>query len=105
MYLNAQKWVPNYKDTEVRIYSLTIRQEIIVFQRNVASTQKEYNNTQGNMKKVNSAANSADDVMSKITHISNTLRKLDKTMGTTCAVLKPISLIPVVGVVAAGVAV
>ena len=103
LYLNAQKWVPNYKDTEVRIYSLTIRQEIIVFQRNVASTQKEYNNTQGNMKKVNSAANSADDVMSKITHISNTLRKLDKTMGTTCAVLKPISLIPVVGVVAAGV--
>lgn len=103
LYLNAQKWIPDYKDTEVRIYSLTIRQEIIVFQNNVASTQKEYNNTQGNMKKVNGAANSADDVMSKITHISNTLRKLDKTMGTTCAVLKPISLIPVVGVVAAGV--
>jgi uncharacterized protein YoxC len=103
LYLNAQKWVPDYKDTEVRIYSLTIRQEIIVFQNNVASTQKEYNNTQGNMKKVNGAANSADDVMNKITHISNTLRKLDKTMGTTCAVLKPISLIPVVGVIAAGV--
>jgi uncharacterized protein YoxC len=102
MYENAQKWVPNYKDTEARIYSLTIRQEIIVFQNNVASTQKEYNATQGNINTVNKAANSADDVMGKITYISNTLRKMDKTMGTTCAALKPISLIPVIGVVAAG---
>lgn len=103
MYENAQKWVPNYKDTEARIYSLTIRQEIIVFQKNVASTQKEYNNTQGNMKKVNGAANSADEVMGKITYISSSLKKIDKTMGTANAALKPISLIPVIGVVAAGV--
>ena len=44
-YRLAQKWVPNYKDSMYKIYSIKVSGELKELRKNLAYTKKEYKKT------------------------------------------------------------
>lgn len=100
MYENALKYVPNYKDCQARIYTLSIRYELITLRLNVEKTQSEYDSIHKRFLIVSDGVDYASETMDKITYISDNVRKLNKITKTTEQVLVPLTAIPVINVVA-----
>lgn len=99
LYEKAMDWVPDYKDSQARIYSVSVRNELIALELNLDATEKEFSVTYDRMKKVAEGINTANKVMDDITYVMENLRKLDKTLHTVSLTMKPLNLIPYVNVV------
>jgi hypothetical protein len=99
LYGEAMKWVPDYKDSQARIYSVSVRNELATLEQNIDATQKEFDVVFERMKNVAEGINTANSVMDDITYVTENIRSLDKTLQTVSLSMKPLNLIPYVNVV------
>lgn len=99
LYGEAMKWVPDYKDSQARIYSVSVRNELATLEQNIDATQKEFDIVYDRMKNVAGGINTANSVMDDITYVTENLRSMDKALHTTSLAMKPLNLIPYVNVV------
>ncbi len=99
LYEEALKWVPGYKDCQARIYSVSVRYELIALEENIEGTQKEFDIIYGRVKTVSEGVNTANSVIQDMVEIVENLKKLDKTLHTVSLTMKPLNLIPYVNVV------
>lgn len=94
LYENALKWVPDYKDSKARIYSLSIRHELTSLSLNLEKSQKEQYRIQNRIEQMSKGVDMANATMGKITFVSDNLRKIDKTVKSSQSILKSASALP-----------
>lgn len=99
LYRSAQKWIPDYKDSMYRIYSLQVGSELIVLKKNLAETRKQYTALTQRVETISDAVNKGYEVMEVVTYISDQTRDLNTKMKNVGSTLKAFNLIPVVGTV------
>jgi len=99
LYRNAQKWIPDYKDSMYRIYSLQVGSELVSLKKNLAETRQQYTALTGRIKTVSTAVDKSCEVMDMITYVSDQTRSLNTKMKNVGSTLKAFNLIPVVGTV------
>jgi tetratricopeptide (TPR) repeat protein len=96
-YENTRKWIPDYKDAMSRIYNLRIGGKIDELAKNLATTKIEHGKFQSRINSVSGVVDTSNDVMGKITYVSDKSRSLNDIMNSTSRTLKAFSIIPVVG--------
>ncbi|MGZ2370311.1 hypothetical protein ACXR6G_11025 [Ancylomarina sp. YFZ004] len=99
LYRSAQKWIPNFKDSMYRIYSLNVGSELITLKQNLAETRKQYTALTNRINTVSGAVNKGYAAMEAITYLSGQTRSLNTKMKNVESTLKAFTLIPIVGTV------
>ena len=99
MFEETRKWIDDYKDAMPRIYNIRIGVKIEELAANLAVTQAEYGKIKGRVDAVSANVDKCDDIMNKITYISDKTRSINETMKHTSQTLKVFNVIPTVGTV------
>jgi len=99
-YKLAQKWIPDYKDSQKRIHAVTIIDEIKKLEKNIAVTYKENERTRNNVSSASSMLGQAENGLDKITYVSDKFRDLHSSMKTVITTCSAIGGIPVIGTIA-----
>jgi tetratricopeptide (TPR) repeat protein len=96
-YESVRKWIPDYKDAMSKIYNLRIGGKVDELVKNIATTKTEHAKFESRVTSVSKVVDSSNDVMGKVTYISDESRSLNTTMKNTARTLKAFTMIPVVG--------
>lgn len=99
LYRSAQKWIPNFKDSMYRIYSLNVGSELIILKSNLAETRKQYTALTNRIEAISGSVNKGYDAMEAVTYVSGQTRSLNTKMKNVGSTLKSLTLIPIVGTV------
>ena len=99
MFEETRKWIDNYKDAMSRIYTIRIVVKIEELAANLAETQSEFGKIHGKIDAVSANVDQCDDIMTKLTYISDKSRSMNETMKQTSRTLKVFTVIPTVGTV------
>ena len=97
MYEKVRTWIPDYKDSMSRIYNIRIGGKLELLAKNVTDNRTTFNKFNTRVQTVSKVVDSSDDVMNKVTYVSDKSRSINQTMKSTSATLKAFSIIPVVG--------
>lgn len=100
LYRKAQKWVPNYKDSMYRIYSIGMTSELKDLKQNLAKTRTEYNALAKRIVPISASVDKSNEVMGMVTYVSDNCRSLNTKMKAVSSTLSAFAVIPVVGGVA-----
>jgi len=98
-YRSAQKWIPDYKDSMYRIYSLNVGSELITLIKNLAETRKQYTALTNRIGTISASVDKGYEVMEVVTYISSQTKSLNTKMKNVGSTLKALNTIPVVGTV------
>ncbi|MDX9846102.1 MAG: hypothetical protein RBT74_03885 [Tenuifilaceae bacterium] len=98
-YQEVRKWIPNYKDSMPKIYTLRMNGKMEEMAKNLHTTRSEFGKLQGRVNTTSGVVDKSVDVMGKITYISSNTQSLNETMKTTSRTLKLFTVIPTVGTV------
>lgn len=98
-YQEVRKWIPNYKDSMPKIYTLRMNGKMEEMAKNLNTTRSEFGKLQGRVNTTSGVVDKSVDVMGKVTYISDNTRSLNETMKTTSRTLKLFNVIPTVGTV------
>nr|WP_320119830.1 hypothetical protein [uncultured Marinifilum sp.] len=101
LYRSSQKWIPDYKDSMYRIYSLNVGSELITLKKNLAETRKQYTALTGRLQNVSAAVDKSNEVMEMVTYVSDQTRSLNTKMKSVGSTLKAFNAIPIVGTASA----
>ena len=96
-YENVRRWIPAYKDAMSRMYNLRIGAKIEELAKNINTTNTTFSRFQSRVTTVSGYVDKSDDVMNKITYVSDKARDVNTYMKSTSSTLKTFSIIPVVG--------
>ncbi|MBI9066867.1 MAG: hypothetical protein JEZ09_06200 [Salinivirgaceae bacterium] len=99
-YKLAQKWVPNYRDTQKRIHIVTIIDEIKKLENNIAATKKQNEISRANATSTGVMLGKAETGLNKITYVSGKFKDLHGSMKTIITTCSALAGIPVVGTIA-----
>lgn len=102
IYAEATKWVPAYKDVAKRLNVFSILFEIQDVQKNIAVTEAEHGKLTGRVTSVTNGVTSTQDMLNKITYVSDKLRGLNDGMKLTSKILKALGPIPFIGTACKG---
>jgi len=98
LYENAMIWMPNYKDCQARIYSVSIRHELIALQANIETTQKEFTKTRENVKKMSTGVDKSKKAMDKVIYVSENIIDLNKKGKNITKAISPLCGLPIIGI-------
>ncbi len=96
---NAQKWVPNYKDTEVLKNRVRVSRELAVLSAKLGASQTELGRTAKRVKVLAGKVDKANKGMDDLNYVADAVVQLDEQLLVLTKTTSALSAIPIVGTV------